>query len=107
MIQNSGIVWGLGTDATAASQYFPFTTLYFAVTGRMAGGLKVIRQTIRREDAPIAHTSNNAFFVFQEDNPGAIQPGKLADMLVLDRDYLMVPADRIMDVPASDNQETT
>jgi hypothetical protein len=97
-IQNSGILWGLGTDATAANQYLPFTTLYFAVTGKMAGGLKVIRQTISREDALIAHTRNNAFFVFQEDNLGAIQPGKLADLLVLDRDYLTVPADQIKDI---------
>lgn len=89
-IQNSGILWGLGTDATAANQYLPFTTLYFAVTGKMAGGAKVIRQTISREDALIAHTHNNAFFVFQEDNLGAIQPGKLADLLVLDRDFLQI-----------------
>ena len=97
-IQNSGILWGLGTDATAANQYLPFTTLYFAVTGKMAGGTKVIHQTISREDALIAHTRNNAFFVFEEDNLGSIQPGKLADLLVLDRDYLTIPADQIKDI---------
>jgi len=97
-LQNSGIMWGLGTDGTAANQYLPFTTLYFAVTGKMAGGAKVLRQTISREDALIAHTRKNAFFVFQEDNLGSIQPGKLADLLVLDRDYLTVPADQIKDV---------
>ena len=37
-IQNSGITWGFGTDGSAANQYLPFTTLYFAVTGKMAGG---------------------------------------------------------------------
>lgn len=94
-IQDSGIVWGLGTDGTAANQTLPFTTLYFAVTGKMAGGTKVIRQTISREDALIAHTRKNAWFVFQEDNLGSIQPGKLADLIVLDRDYLTVPADDI------------
>lgn len=97
-IQNSGIVWGLGTDGTAANQTLPFTTLSFAVTGKMAGGTKVIRQTISREDALIAHTRKNAFFVFQEDNLGAIQAGKLADLVVLDRDYLTVPADQIKDI---------
>jgi predicted amidohydrolase YtcJ len=97
-LQQSGIVWGLGTDGSAANQYLPFTTLDFAVTGRMAGGKKVIRQTISREDALIAHTRKNAYFVFQEDNLGSIQPGKLADLVVLDRDYLTIPADQIRDI---------
>jgi len=97
-IQNRGIVWGLGTDGTAANQTLPFTTLYFAVTGKMVGGTKVIRQTISREDALIAHTRKNAYFVFQEDNLGAIQAGKLADLVVLDRDYLTIPADQIKDI---------
>jgi len=97
-LQNSGITWGLGTDGTAANQTLPFTTLYFAVTGKMVGGTKVIRQTISREDALIAHTRKNAYFVFQENNLGSIQPGKLADVLVLDRDYLTIPADQIKDI---------
>jgi predicted amidohydrolase YtcJ len=97
-IQNSGIQWGLGTDGTAANQTLPFTTLYFAVTGKMAGGLKVNRQTIGREDALIAHTRKNAYLVFQEDNLGSIQAGKLADLVVLDRDYLTVPADQIRNI---------
>ena len=97
-IQASGIVWGLGTDGSAANQYLPFTTLYFAVTGNMAGGTKVIRETISREDALIAHTRKNAYLVFQEDNLGSIQPGKLADLVVLDRDYLTIPADQIKEI---------
>jgi predicted amidohydrolase YtcJ len=97
-LQNSGITWGLGTDGTAANQTLPFTTLYFAVTGKMVGGAKVIRQTVSREDALIAHTRKNAYFVFQENNLGSIQPGKLADLLVLDRDYLTIPADQIKDI---------
>jgi hypothetical protein len=97
-IQNSGIQWGLGTDGTAANQTQPFTTLYFAVTGKMVGGRKVIRQTIGREDALIAHTRKNAYLVFQEDNLGSIQPGKLADLVVLDRDYLTVPPDQIKNI---------
>ena len=97
-LQDSGIVWGLGTDGTAANQNLPFVTLAFAVTGKMVGGVKVNRQTIGREDALIAHTRKNAFLIFQENNLGSIQPGKLADLLVLDRDYLTVPADQIRDI---------
>jgi predicted amidohydrolase YtcJ len=97
-IQASGIMWGFGSDGSAANQYMPFITLNYAVTGKMASGLKVMRQTISREDALIAYTRRNAFFVFQEDNLGAIQPGKLADLVVLDRDYLTIPADQIKDI---------
>jgi predicted amidohydrolase YtcJ len=97
-IQSSGISWGLGSDGTAANQVLPFTTLYFAVTGKMAGGTKVMRQPVSREDALIAHTRKNAYFVFQENNLGSIQPGKLADLVALDRDYLTIPADQIKDI---------
>jgi predicted amidohydrolase YtcJ len=99
-IQNSGIMWGFGSDGSRANQIQPFVTLGWAVTGKMVGGAKVLRanQTISREDALIAHTRRNAFFVFQEDNLGSIAPGKLADLVVLDRDYLTVPADQIKDI---------
>ena len=97
-IQDSGILWGLGTDAFEVNQYRPFTTLWWAVTGKMVGGKVVTREPISREDALIAHTRNNAFFFFRENELGSIAPGKLADLLVLDRDYLTVPADEIKDI---------
>jgi predicted amidohydrolase YtcJ len=98
MVQDSGITWGFGTDTSVVNQFRPFTTLYWAVTGNMVGGTKVLRQTISREDALIAHTRKNAYFHFQENNLGSIQPGKLADLVVLDRDYLTIPADQIKDI---------
>jgi hypothetical protein len=98
LIQQSGIVWGLGTDAFEVNQYRPFTTLWWAVTGKMVGGTTVLRQTISREDALIAYTRQNAFLVFQENNLGSIQQGKLADLVVLDRDYLTIPAEEIKDI---------
>ena len=97
-IQQSGLTWGLGTDAFEVNQYRPFTTLWFAVTGKMVGGDVVNTETISREDALIAHTRSNAYFVFQENNLGSIASGKLADLVVLDRDYLTVPADQIKDI---------
>lgn len=97
-IQESGVTWGFGSDGSRANQIHPFTTLWWAVTGKMVGGTKVLRQTISREDALIAHTRKNAYFVFQEHNLGSIQAGKLADLLILDRDYLTVPAEQIKDI---------
>ena len=97
-VQDSGILWGLGSDATAVTTSNPFYTLSFAVTGKMIGGHHVNRQSITREEALIAHTRNNAFILFQEGNLGSLAPGKYADLLVLDRDYLTVPADQIKDI---------
>jgi predicted amidohydrolase YtcJ len=64
----------------------------------MIGGREVNRQTITREEALIAHTRSNAHFLFQEGDLGALTRGKYADLLVLDRDYLTVPADEIKDI---------
>jgi predicted amidohydrolase YtcJ len=97
-VQDSGIHWGLGSDATAVTTSNPFYTLSLAVTGRMVGGQHVNRQSISREEALIAHTRANAFFLFQEGNLGSLAPGKFADLLVLDRDYLTVPAEEIKDI---------
>lgn len=101
-IQDSGITWGFGSDGSRANQVRPFATLAFAVTGRMVGGDRVLRQsqTITREEALIAHTRANAYLIFREDEVGSIEPGKLADLVVLDRDYLTVPADELADTHA-------
>lgn len=97
-IQDSGIHWGLGTDAFEVNQYRPFTTLWWAVTGKMVGGKVVNHQPIGREDALIAHTRKNAYFFARENDLGSIQAGKLADLVVIDRDYLTVPVDQIKDI---------
>jgi predicted amidohydrolase YtcJ len=98
LVRDSGIPFGLGTDGTKAAQINPFVTLWWAVTGRSLDGGTVLRQTLTREQALIAHTRANARLMFQEANLGAIKPGLLADMLVLDRDYLGVPAEEIKDI---------
>lgn len=98
MVEESGIPWGLGTDGTKAAQINPFITLWWAVTGLALNGDQVMRQTLTREEALIAHTRSNAYLMFQEGNLGAIEPGLLADMLVLDRDYLTVPVAEIKDI---------
>ena len=97
-IQDSGIMWGLGTDAFEVNQYRPFQTLYWAVTGKMVGGTVVNTHTISREAALIAHTRSNAYLFFRENDLGSIQSGRFADLVVIDRDYLTIPADQIKDI---------
>jgi predicted amidohydrolase YtcJ len=94
-IQDSGIVWGLGTDATIVSHYQPFVTLGWIVSGRDLAGNRVLDETVSREEALIAHTRSNAYLFFRERELGSLEAGKLADLVVLDRDYMTVPAEQI------------
>jgi len=58
------------------------------------------KEILTREEALIAMTRSNARLTFQEDNLGSIKAGFLADLVVLDRDYLSVPLDQIKDIRA-------
>lgn len=98
-VQDSGIHWGFGTDAFEVNQFRPFTTLGWAVTGRIIGnGPVTMKYPISREDALIAHTRANSWFIFRENDLGSIAPGKLADVFITDRDYLTVPAEQIREI---------
>lgn len=97
-IQDSGIVWGLGTDSTIVAHYQPFITLGWAVSGKSINGKTVIDEPVTREQALIAHTRSNAFMLFKEHDLGSLEVGKLADLVVLDRDYMTIPADDIFNI---------
>jgi hypothetical protein len=97
-IQDSGIMWGFGTDAFEVNQFRPFQTLYWAVTGKMVGGTVVNTHPTTREAALIAHTRSNAYILFREMDLGSIRSGFFADLIVTDRDYLTVPAEQIKDI---------
>jgi hypothetical protein len=97
-VQDSAVLWGLGTDAFEVNQFRPFTTLGWAVTGKLLGagnGKLVMKFPISREEALIAHTRSNAYILNHENELGSIAPGKLADVFVADKDYLTVPAEEI------------
>ena len=79
-IADSGIVFGLGTDATIVSHYSPFVTLGWVVSGLDVGGNRVLDETLTREEALIAHTRSNAYLFFQEKALGSLEVGKQADL---------------------------
>ncbi len=49
-------------------------------------------------DAIRLYTWNGAYLGKEEDIKGSIEPGKLADMIVIDRDILEIPPEEIKDV---------
>jgi len=90
-LQDSGIKWGLGTDTMVVNQSNPFYTLWWAVSGQAMNGDQLTNETVTREEALVAHTRSNAWLAFREKDLGSLEPGKFADLLVLDRHYLSVP----------------
>ncbi len=91
----AGVPWGLGSDSLMVSSFNPFHTLGWAVTGTMVTGQRISHQNVGRAQALIAHTRHNARLLFAEHLIGSLEPGKRADLVVLDRDYLAIPADEI------------
>ncbi|MCX5839607.1 MAG: amidohydrolase [Deltaproteobacteria bacterium] len=55
-------------------------------------------QAISTLDALRLYTINAAYASFEENIKGSIEPGKLADMAVLDRDVLTIPKEEIKNV---------
>ena len=84
-----GIVAGGNSDGFGEN--WPITGIAGCVTRRSSGGDYLCRdQAISVMDAIRAYTVNGAFLEGTEDEKGSLEPGKLADMVVLDRDILTV-----------------
>ena len=90
-----GIMAASGTDASVVP-YPPLWTIYHFVTrDTISGGVLGPDQKITRQEALRLSTINNAYLTFEEKIKGSIEPGKLADFVVLDEDILTVPDKRI------------
>ena len=98
MIQDSGIPWGLGSDGTIVATINPFHTIWEYTAGRIFPSIKAYDQLLTREEALIAHTRSNAYLLFMEKELGTLEAGKLADLVVLDRDYMTVALDDILNI---------
>jgi predicted amidohydrolase YtcJ len=95
---DAGLIVGGGSDWTLLPAN-PFWMLYFWVTrDTRLGGVTGPDQRISREEALQVMTRNNAYITFEEDIKGALEPGKLADLVVLSDDYLTVPEAEIRDI---------
>ncbi|MEE8076138.1 MAG: amidohydrolase family protein [Candidatus Binatia bacterium] len=55
-------------------------------------------ERVTRQEALWMKTNWAAYYSGEEELLGTIEPGKLADLVVLDKDYLTVPADEISEI---------
>ena len=55
-------------------------------------------QKVDRATALRIATRNGANYILKGDDLGSIEPGKLADLLILDRDYMTMPEDEIAEM---------
>jgi predicted amidohydrolase YtcJ len=87
-----GIQVGIHGDGVHIAPLNPWLHIYYATTGVNSFGDQVNPgQHLTRGEALRLFTGNNAWFLQMEDKIGSIEPGKLADLAVLDRDYFTVP----------------
>jgi predicted amidohydrolase YtcJ len=77
--------------------YNPFLGIATAVTrrARWYGGRLHPEEALSREQAIRFYTLNSAKVLFLDDVVGSLEPGKFADLVVVDRDLLSVAEDEI------------
>lgn len=91
-IKDHGIQTGIHGDGVHIAPLNPWLHIYYAVTGVNSFGDQVNPgQQLTRAEALRLFTRENSWFLRMEEKIGSIEPGKLADLAVLDRDYFAVP----------------
>ncbi|MCC6316835.1 MAG: amidohydrolase [Gemmatimonadaceae bacterium] len=97
---DSGATLAFGSDWFVAPPK-PLLAIYAAVTRRTLDDRNpegwVPAQKITVEEALRAHTMGSAFAAFEDKDKGSIEVGKLADLVMLDRDLTTTPPAALRD----------
>jgi predicted amidohydrolase YtcJ len=97
---NHGVRLAFGTDWDVAPLN-PMLGIYAAVTRATLDGKNpngwFPEQKLTVTEAVEAYTMGSAYAEFQENQKGSITSGKLADMVLLDRDIFAIPPEQIRD----------
>ena len=103
---DAGIIVGAGSDHMighdknrAVNPYNPFLSMWIEIARKTVRGEVISpEQKITRAEALKTHTIWAAYLQFSEKQKGSIEPGKLADLVAIDRDFLTCPEDQIKDI---------
>jgi predicted amidohydrolase YtcJ len=98
---DAGLTIGGGSDhmirldpIEATNPWDPWLGIWVAVSRKAEGaGVLNADQKLTRIEALRFYTINNAKLHFEEREKGSIEPGKLADLILVDRDPLTCPED--------------
>lgn len=101
---DNGALLCFGSDwpGTSAALYHmhPKYLIYAAVTRKTVKGTPeggwFPEQRISVEEAIQAYTINNAYAAFEDDIRGTLEPGKIADITVFDRNLIRIPEDGLL-----------
>lgn len=101
---DAGLTIGGGSDhmirldpIEATNPWDPWLGMYVAVTRRYeGGGVLEPGQRLSREEVLCFYTINNARLHFEEREKGSIEAGKLADLVLVDRDPLACSEDELL-----------
>jgi predicted amidohydrolase YtcJ len=104
--EEGGVVAGgsdhmIGFDPdTSINPFNPFLGMWIALTrrARWVDGPVIGPEALTREQALRLYTANSAYVCFAEKETGALEPGKLADFIVIDRDILACPVDEVKSI---------
>ncbi len=95
LLDNGAIISGASDWPVTSANVF--LAIYQAETRKGPEGVLDASQRVPREAMLYAYTRNSARAMNEQDIIGSIAPGKQADLVLLDRDVLTVPAEELKD----------